>query len=300
MAIDYTSFDEDLLLSGLDGYVKSEGSNYTPIYRLKKGTTTVHFVTDPWTMKSDHGWHIYREVSAFDGLFGGFMLPNGMKEFPVNDQIIVTDPETGERRRQYAPRGTDPLIDLVAPSTKFPPADGRVKGSDKLAVNVIDEEGKHIVLKMSGARGAELLRALNNLHAMDDSFTATSFPWQLTLSGTGAASALTIKPLKSEPPVDLPEPYDLVELFGQIRSDVEAFVNSLRGDNSEANAVSENHETVDLFEDSIVTAEAVVPSQDKYSAMSDVRLKTLLTKAGVTVPPRSTRGTLIELAINNL
>lgn len=294
MPIDY-NIDEDLLLAGIDGYAQPQKDNSTfrPIYRLERGTTIVRFLTDKETMGTDHGWHIYREVAAFDGLRGGFQLPSGLKEFPVNDQIIVEDPETGEKRRQYAPRGTDPLLELVVPSLRFPPADGRVKGQDKVAVNVLTEEGRHIILKMSSARAKDLFRTFNNYREMDENFSCTQYPWALTVRGEGLNTTLTVKPIKNEPPVELPEPYDLVEVFASIRSEVEDYVRSLSDTHVEVVA-EEEHDIVDAYEEAVTEAEPT--DEDKYASLSDVRLKTLLTKANVSIPPRSTRSALIALA----
>jgi hypothetical protein len=298
MPIDYTPMDEDLLLAGLDGYTKSESTTYRPIWRLAKGTTIVRFLTDKDTMNEDHGWFIFREVAAFDGLKGGFELPNGIKEFPVNDQVIVTDPETGERKRHKGPRGTDPLFELVAPSSKYPPADGVVKAADKVAVNVLNEEGKHIILKMSGARAKELFTAFNLYSDMDPNFTCTAYPWQLTVSGTGVNTSLSVKPLRDEPPVDLPEPYDLVEVFNGIREEVEAYVNGLSGNSQQDELVDEDsYAMTETFEETVAAIEIEEDIRMKYSAVSPVRLKTLLTKANVAIPPRSTHATLIELAV---
>jgi hypothetical protein len=300
MPIDYNSMDEDLLLAGLEGYAKTESATYRPIWRLKQGTTIVRFLTDKETMNEDHGWHIFREVAAFDGLKGGFQLPGNIKEFPVFDQITVTDPETGERKRQYAPRGHDPLLEMVAPSSKFPPADGRVKGQDKVAVNILNEEGKHVVLKMSGARARELFTAFNLYKDMDPNFSCTAYPWRLTVSGTGVNTTLSVKPIKDEPPVNLPEPYDLVEFFAEIRQEVEQYVLGLSNNTIDEDeiAIFDNN-AADSFEEAVIESVNEETLRDKFNSVSDVRLKTLLTKAGVTVPPRSTRSTLIELAVAN-
>lgn len=296
MPIDY-NIDEDLLLAGIDGYSQPQKDNSTfrPIYRLERGTTIVRFLTDKETMSVDHGWHIYREVAAFEGLRGGFQLPGGLKEFPVNDQIIVEDPDTGEKRRQYAPRGTDPLLELVVPSLRFPPADGRVKGQDKVAVNVLTEEGRHIILKMSSARAKDLFRAFNNYREMDENFSCTQYPWALTVRGEGLNTTLTVKPIKNEAPVELPEPFDLVEVFASIRSEVEDYVRSLSDAHVEVVTAEEEHDVVDAYEEAVVEAEPT--EEDKYAAISDIRLKTLLTSAKVSIPPRSTRSALIALAI---
>jgi len=296
MPIDYTPMDEDLLLAGLDGYAKAESKTYRPITWLDKGTTTVRFVTDKETMNEDHGWLIYREVAAFDGLKGGFELPTHLRTFPVFDQVIVTDPETGERKRRKGPRGTDPLLELVAPSVKFPPVDGIVKASDKVAVNIINQEGKHVVLKLSGARARELFTAFNLYKEMDPNFTCTAYPWQLTLSGTGINTTLSVKPLRNEPPIDLPEPYDLVEMFNDIRKEVEDYVNSLSGTQEES-VDQDDYADADSFEETIAAIDVSEDLYTKYSAVSPVRLKTLLTKAGVSIPPRSSHATLIELAV---
>lgn len=302
----YTSLDDDLILGGVESYARTGGGGSgRRIYRLK-GSMTVRFLTDPWTRNQDHGWHFYREVAAFDGLRGGFQLPNGLKEFPVNDQITFTDPDTGQTKRQYAPRGTDPILELVVPSSMYPPADGRVKGQDKVAINVLNEEGEHIVLKLSGARGADLLRTMLTFREMDEKFTCTTYPWTLTIQGSGAASTLSVKPHKNEAPVELPDPIDLVEMFGDIRREVEEYVDGLRGggaDTVEDELVDSDEESwasVDQFEEAVASAEAIVEPRDKFSAMSDVRIKTLLTKAGVKIPAKSTRSALIELASTHL
>ena len=92
--------DDDLFDAGLDGYVKTGGVGRN-IYRLKAGEPKKgYFFSDPTpeTRKSGEDWLSYREISAFDGLRGGVDLPNGMKEFPVYDQKVVQDPETGQRK----------------------------------------------------------------------------------------------------------------------------------------------------------------------------------------------------------
>lgn len=296
MPIDYTPIDEDLLLAGLDGYSRSKSVTYRPITWLERGTTIVRFVTDKETMNEDHGWLIYREVAAFDGLKGGFDLPTHLRTFPVYDQIVEIDPETGKRTRRNGPRGTDPLLDLVAPSVKFPPADGIVRGSDKVAVNIITEDGQHKVLRLSGPRAKELFNAFNLYKEMDPNFTCTAFPWQLTLSGTGASTTLNVKPLRDEPPINLPEPYDLVEMFGEIRKEVEDFVDNLSS-SQESVVVEDDYADADTFEETVAAIDVNEDLRSKYSAVSPVRLKTLLTKAGVSIPPRSTHASLIELAI---
>lgn len=296
MPIDYT-MDEDLLLAGIEGYARAESGTFRPIYNLAKGTTIVRFLTDKETMDEDHGWYIYREVAAFDGLKGGFQLPGNLKTFPVFDQIIFTDPTTGERKRRNGPRGTDPLFELVVPSSAYPPADGIVKASDKVAINILNEEGKHVILRISGARAKELLTAFNLYRDMDPNFTCTAYPWQLTLSGTGVNTTLSVKPLRDEPPVDLPEPYDLVEVFTEMRQEVEDFVNGLSGNSQDELADEDDYVVADTFEEKVAAIEIEEDVRMKYSAVSPVRLKTLLTKAGVQIPPRSTHATLIELAV---
>jgi hypothetical protein len=294
MSFEFTTLDDDLLNAGIDGYVKSGGSSYNPIYPLKSNEERrVYFVTDPWTKNEDYGWFSYRAVAAFEGLRGGYQLPNGCKEFPVNDQEIVVDSD-GVRRRKSAPRGTDPILELVAPSTKYPPADGRVKGTDKYAVNVIDEEGNHIILTMSGARGSELVRIIAGFREVDDTFTCTKYPWVLKVIGGPGSYSLTAKPLPKEPPIELPDPINIKEVMTGIRHQVEVFVKSLTGDQSVEEAVVVEDSIVDTFESSVAT------SAEDYTTMSAVRLKALLTKKGVAIPPRCTQPALAELAASHL
>jgi hypothetical protein len=132
---------------------------------------------------------------------------------------------------------------------------------------------------------------------MDPSFTCTAYPWQLTVSGTGVNTTLSVKPLRDEPPVDLPEPYDLVEVFNGIRQEVEDYVNGLSDNPQDELADEDDYVIADTFEEKIAAIEIEEDVRTKYSAVSPGRLKTLLTKAGVQIPPRSSHATLIELAV---
>lgn len=282
----FTILDDDLIEAGLDGYVKSS-NNYYPIYPLKSNERRkVYFVTDPWTAKNDRSWMSYRAVAAFEGLRGGYQLPNGCKEFPVFDQVIVEGAD-GKRYRQGA---ADPILALVAPSVKYPPKNGKVSGTDKYAVNVIDEEGNHIILTMSAKRGTELVNQLKNFRELDENFTATKYPFLLEITGGTGSYSLTCKPLPKEPPIELPEPYNIEEIMVSIRQQVEDFVASLTGGSTREDDVVDEDEVVDSFE------ETVSSEQADYATMSAIRLKSLLSQSGVQVPPRATHSALVELA----
>ena len=299
--MEFKSLSTDLFLSGLDAYVSNKGGSGTPIYPLKQGSTVYYFFSNPWDVEADASdWLLYREVAAFDGLRGGFDMPNGLKEFPINDTLEV-DVEGEKKFRRLSWKNSDPLLPLVAPSSRYPTDDGGPTRSWKLAINVIDSDGNHIILKLANKRAFSLLEKLNDARAMNDGFSCVGNAWQITTTGSGFDSGVSIKPLKDEPPVDLPEPYNIGEIMSGIRDQVEAYVETLRGGaaQQQEDDFAAEDAIADAFEAAAVQAESELDSRTKYAEMTDARLKVLLSKAGVTVPPRSTRPALIELAVAN-
>lgn len=302
--------DDELFEAGLDGYVKGEGSG-SNVWRLKSGEPRKgYFLQNPGTAGD---WVKYRELSAFEGLRGGVAMPNGLKEFPVYDQVMIPDPETGRPKRTTRP-DNDPLIALVVPG-KFA-KNGKAKAGDVMSVNFIeivkDDETdeithRHIVLKLSATASRHILNFYRTQKEMnDDEFDMTAFPWTLTVSGQGSASQLALKPHRKEGPIDLDEfePVDIVEMLGVTRAAVEDFVEQIRtgGDTkiaADKDAADAASGEPDLGDDDDDDDEALSKS-DKFAAFTDAKIRKLLKDAGVEVPPKANRPTLISLAVDNL
>jgi len=302
--------DDDLFEAGLDGYVKGEGSG-SNVWRLKTGEPRKgYFLQNPGTPGD---WVKYRELSAFEGLRGGVEMPNGLKEFPVYDQVLITDPDTGKSKRTTRP-DNDPLIALVVPG-KFA-KNGKAKASDVMSLNFIeivkDSETdelthRHIVLKLSATASRTVLNFYRTQVEMNDGeFDMTAFPWTLTVTGSGSASQLTLKPHRKDGPIDLDEfePIDIIEMLGTVRAAVEDHVEQIRtGGDATIAAAKDKAEADDgdiQFGNDEDDDDEALSKSDKYAAFTDAKIRKLLKDAGAEVPPKANRPTLISLAVSHL
>ncbi|CAB4194586.1 hypothetical protein UFOVP1264_41 [uncultured Caudovirales phage] len=325
MPIDYSAIPMDLFMAGSEAFVKTEnagGSKFFPIYPLggKNNRMVVRFLTDGWdeAQNDGHDWFVFREVWTTDGLRSGHEMPQGLQTFPVFDMKVVEDSVTGKRGLTYGPKGTDPYLDLVNPSKKFPAMrqDGSVipyaKPATQMIINVINEEGEHIILKLTKPKAEELVEYFKNQAVQADvdgrEFTAIRGAYELTLTGKAPQTKLNVKPLKSEP-IELPEPYDLKDIIHTLRKRAESFIDNALGLGSsdegtvQEDVIVDDYETVtptDSYEEAVQIAEAITPSADKYQHMSAVRIKRLLADAGVPIPARATPDMLREIAANTL
>lgn len=272
----------------------------------------VRFVTDPATMQADHGWCMYREVNAFSGLIGGAEMPNGLKEFPVDDFEITTDPETGRRMKT---RKKDPLLARVRPS-KWDMEDGRNYASarDRVVCNVVYEngelekkeqynpsEGQLILLKMSKSAYGDLKNAFETYKDVDENFTPIGQVWDLLIDGKGATARLVVSRVKGEPPVDVPDPIDTVAWVNDLRAAVEQFVENLDGGIAAegTQVVSRDEEEIEIveqYEANLTSAPAGVD----WTSIAPAAIKRKLTEKGVQVPARIRNDELIELAKREL
>ena len=304
--------DDELFEAGLEGYVKGEGSGSNVWKLTGKKPRKGYFLNNPGT---DGDWVKFREMSAFDGLRGGVEMPNGLKEFPVYDQVLVVDPETGARRRTTRP-DNDPLIALVVPG-KYG-KNGKAKAADVMAVNFIeivaDEDTdeishRHIVLKLSSTASKALLNLYRTQCEMADSgeFDMTAFPWTLAIHGTGASTELKAKPHRKEGPIDLDEfeSISIVEMLQTTRAAVEDFVEQVR--NGGDATIRKQQEEAEDSDDGIAFGgddddeeDEDLAKSDKYASMTDAKLRKLLKAADVKVPTKANRPTLISLAVANL
>ena len=298
--------DDDLFEAGLDGYVKGEGSG-SNVWKLKSDRPRKgYFLNNPGTPGD---WVKYREISAFDGLRGGVEMPNGLKEFPVYDQVLVVDPDTGKSKRTTR-TDNDPLIALVVPG-KYA-KNGKAKAADLMAVNFIeivkDDETdeithRHIVLKMSATASKTVLNFYRTQVEMNDGeFDMTAFPWTLSVHGQGSATELKIKPHRKEGPIDLDEfeQIDIVEMLKGTRQAVEDFVEQVRngGDATIAAQQAAGGSDEDTFDDE--DDDEDLSKADKFAALTDAKLRKMLKENSVEVPPKANRPTLISLAVANL
>lgn len=301
--------------AGVEGYVRS-GSGRPRIESLKGGETVIcYFVTDPDEGTAQGDWINYREVSAFQGFKGGLEAPNGLKEFPVIDQEIVeVDGKKVRRfRRNNDGSPADWLLDQVAPPTKFKTKSGKAEGRDKTIFNIVDSEGVHKLVKVSGTVGKAIRKQVKTIAAINKGFTLLNQPWKLTIVGTGATQDVSLSPIDESYPEDLrPEkPIDAREVLQKIRDDAEAYYK---------NALSEGTDTFDDEDDAgwtvaepaaeadvtpVETAAAEVEVEpevvDVWKDVKPAQIKEALTTAGVEFPDNATKSALTRLAgANNI
>lgn len=301
----YANIDEDLLNGDVE-WAKSSGSKKV-CWSLPAGRKIrVRFVTDPATMGADHGWCLYREVNAFSGLIGGADMPNGLKEFPVDDFEIIADPETGRRMKT---RKADPLLKRVRPS-KWDMEDGRNYASarDRVVCNVVYEggdlekkeqynpgPGQLILLKMSKSAYGDLKNAFETYRDVDDAFTPVGSAWDLLIEGKGATSRLLVSRVKGEPPVDVPDPIDTVRWVNDLRTAAERFVAELDY------GMTEDGISVEYGEDAVVEQFEANVTQPRdagvdWTSIAPTAIKRALLADNVSVPARIRTDELIELA----
>jgi hypothetical protein len=323
---DFDSIDDEVLLAGKDGWASGGGggdSFWNFPTKKDPGPKTFYFLRDFWTAKEDHAWWNWRECFAREGLAGGIALDGGLKGIPVRDIRLNAD-----GLRLNIPEGDpeyDQLLGMVVPysDAKF----GRNKPerpvSDKVGVNILEVgpngELWHKVMVLSGARGAKVKRQLLSWREMVDGFSVIGRQFVLGFSGSGATELVTLNVVKDAPPpgdapdiIDIPASlqerrnaiFELVENWTGVAT--EAFAQADAAVTAEATAVGEEVGFDPMFSTAAapetgpgftqpVMADITPPGAD-YSTMTDARIKTLLTKKGVTVPPKTPRGKLIELA----
>jgi hypothetical protein len=301
----YGYVDEDLM-NGEVEWMKSSGSRKV-CWSIPSGRKIrVRFVTDPATLSADFGWCFYREVNAFNGLIGGAEMPNGLKEFPVDDLELLTDPETGRRMQTRKP---DILLKRVRPS-KWDMEDGRNYASarDRVVGNAVYESGdlekntqynpapgQLILLKMSKTGYGDLRKAFAIYKNADPNFTPIGAVWDLVIEGKGATARLIVTRANGEPPVDMPDPIDTVAWVNDLRASAEKFVFGLDSAAQEEGTTSfygDDDEIVDQFEAN-VTAQGV--GVIDWTSIAPTALKRKLVAVGVNVPQRIRNDELIEL-----
>lgn len=308
----FANVDDDLL-NGEVEWSKSGGSKKI-CWSLPQGRKVrVRFVTDPATMSADHGWCLYREVNAFNGLIGGAEMPNGLKEFPVDDFEIVTDPETGRRMKT---RKNDPLLKRVRPS-KWDMEDGRNYASarDRVVCNVVYEHGElekkeqynpssgqSILLKMSSSSYKDLKNAFDTYRDVDENFTPIGQVWDLLIEGKGATARLMVTRVKGEAPINMPDPIDTVAWVNDLRSSAERFVFGLdsaaEDEGTQAFYGDDEADIVEQYEANVTSAGNA--GGVDWTSIAPTALKRKLVAEGVTVPQRIRNDELIELAKSHL
>jgi hypothetical protein len=334
---DFSTPDLETLLNE-DRFVKAEGGGDSVFWRhpTTKGPDgeytldplKLYFVTNYWNYANDHGWFFWREVNAEEGLAGGIKLQWPNSEFPVRD---VRD--LGNGQQQYI-KDSDPdadeLYKLVVP---FLPKRTKAKRPfrpvrDKAGINILKvvekygEDGKvigtdlyHQVLVMPASRAKKLLTVLKGYREMVPNFDATAYPFTLTVTGKGAGEVVGLTPHKDEPAVELPDPFDIPEHLQAKREEIFAIVTNWTGvdtakyqaadpwkDGNVADAPAFAQPEGQYVDELAPSSDAApqAPERPPYESMPPARLKTLLMKAGIAIPPKATREQLVELAIASL
>jgi len=316
------TFSREVIDMGFDAY-KNTRVNRNFIHAVTGHTqgAIVQFLNNPWDDPA-HDWVLMREIRAFDGLRSGDEMPSGLKTFPSVDRREIVSPQTGKPAMETV---RDPLLDLIKPGRYD---SGPVhKPSTILVVNAIYIEGQltnegkydpdpgtHIVLKFSHRIGNILEDKFFERRSENAQFDATKFAWRLTFTGTGQNSGLAVDKLTDRDivPMDGIQPFDLPDLFGQIRADAEAHIASL--DPGAASVLapepfidrSQDDAAMDLVEAGIAALQAggiegtrELPGQF-FEGMSDASLRRRLTEASVKVPRGANRSVLLALAEANL
>jgi hypothetical protein len=310
---DFSSVDEDLMLSDNSGYESSGGGG--GFWSLKENSTmTVYFLSDPWTKDVDHGWWIWREVSAWEGLKGDIELPGGYKTFPVRDQKVVEI--NGQRRRQDinldGPEG-DELLKMVKPylprgETKRTMPYRPVK--DAIGANIVElsPDGTPYppkVIVFTKTRYSKFLEKVNLAKAMTrgGGFTLVGQPWLLQVTGKGMGEAVNLIPLLDQPPLEnVPELIDIPEALRQKRQALYDIIQSSTGI-STATYAAEDADAAEPMEAGEISAPAepvaltdAEAREALYATWTPARFRTLLKKKGVTVDPAADLDELKELA----
>lgn len=319
---DFNVIDDDTLLDDSAGWAGGGGGDN--FWNYKAGQKIeFYMVTDFWTARADHGWANWRECFAREGLAGGVELPGGLKGVPVRDFVVNQD---GKRVNiPIESPEADPLLRLVVPYTdkksKRPGPQRPV--TDKVGLNIVEvaDDGTlyHKVLVLTGPRGAKLKRQLQSWREMVDGFSAVGRRFVLTTSGQGAAEVLSVSVVKDPPPVDIPEPIDILQKLQERREGILALVESWTGvDTSAARDIPEDPVTAQdvtadfdpafsqgpeldpAFTQPVVADLAPTePTPPPYESMTDARLRSLLTKKGHTPPPKTPRAKLLEMAVEH-
>ena len=272
----------------------------------------VRFITDPDNMDHDHGWCVYREVNAWNGLIGGDKMPAGLKEFPVDDFDII-EPSPGEIRKV---RKKDLYQQRVVPST-YDQADGRnfASASTKIITSVVYEggdlekdskwnpnAGQMIILKFGKKAYEQLQAAFESKRDEDDAFTPVGPAWDILIEGTGMNIKLSLRKVKDSIPIDMPDPIDAVDFVNHLRKQAEDYIDSLDGAAPEFSyqaeeAIESEEDITDTFESN----RAATPAGPiDWENVSLARIRAKLKDAGVVAGPRATRDELIALAAQHL
>ena len=311
---DFSSVDEDLMLSDNSGYESSGGGG--GFWALKENSSqTVYFLSDPWTKDVDHGWWIWREVMAWEGLKGDIMLPGGYKTFPVRDQRVVEI--AGKRKRQdisLSSDDADELLKMVKPylprgETRRSEPYRPVKDAIGACVVEVSPDGTQYppkVIVFTKTRYSKLLEQIKTAKQYaGPSFTLVGHPWLLQISGKGMGEVVRLIPLLDQPPIELPEIIDIPEALRQKRQALYDIIQSSTGvetteyaaedvDAAEPMEAGEISEPVEPVEPVVLSdAEA---REALYATWTPARFRTLLKKKGVTVNPSADIEELKSLA----
>ena len=314
------------------------GDNFWSM-KAKTTLTVYFTTPGPWTKDLDHGWWSWREIFAQNGLTGVGDLPPGMKAFPVRDQETYRDADDVLRRRDIAPSDPayDQLLALVVPYVNDRDKERGRKATrpvrDVVGVSVVElaPDGQLYpkVLTMTANRYRKMHETITSFRAMNPTeFTLMGFPWVFGFTGDTAAVELPIlRPLPDQPPIDLPDPHDIPELLQGKRAQVYAFVQQATGVDTSAYSGAETAAVAEAtapaeaaaVPDAPAPADGVANGQvdemvppppeppadepvgraEIYGAMTETRLKTLLTKKGVSVRPKTPRDELIRMAVEH-
>lgn len=270
----------------------------------------VFFFSNPWERVKDlegneMDWQGWQEVFARDGFKGGVQAPEGQKAVPVNDG---------------AGKDNDPLLSMIEPyisefSTSGEPA---ITVNFVFGVNVVDLTKSpngdkiyenHRIFVFTPPRIRKLMDKIQAMREYDEKFTLLGRCWRLELEGKGFAEEVNLRPVKDVPMIDMPLMMHIPDLVQQRRDIITSHIEAQTGMPLTGDYVEElseealGHDIIetDVPEAAEVSSEVELESQASlYESMTDARLKGLLAKSGISVPPKTTRAGLIELATSSL
>jgi len=262
---------------------------------------TVRFINNPWDEIVHPGitdWVAYRQVAAFDGFYGNITPPKGLQTFPVFDATLVPPQMPGEKWEPlFNQTGSDVLLGLVMPSSKYPTDTGRPLVQTRMLINVVDENGYHKLLNVTHNQGVALAR--NFLDKMKEfkGYESKNKAYKISFTGEGAQIEIAAS-LVDDTPIDkMPASLNVVDYLNRWRDEVESFyeaASSAEATADEDALVGNDEESVAAFEESVAEPKA------NYAAFTDNKLKQLLAESNVEVPAKIGRAALIALANKNL
>lgn len=307
---DFASVDTDLLRMAREAKTTSNNASYRPIYQLngKQNTYTGWFVTNPWE-SNNVDWYQFRQGSAFNGFHNGIDAPPGnLKTFPAIDEQVTIQNGVPKIVRQK-----DELVTMSIPGKFDTDYDGNpmthAKVSPHWLINFVTDEGKHILLDLSSAKGRDLREYFLSIRSamLDEgaAFTILNTQWTVSLIGDSPYEIKAVR-VKGSEATDLPEPINCQEMARAWRQEIEEWWAEANGDSFfDEDSVVED-EIVDDFEESFATMTESPIDASFFEGMSKARLKGIIAKAETaglvpagSIPQGAQPAQLIDIIVRN-